>query len=934
MIPISDELKSAVLHEVTPKRLTVRQDNSAFEKLNWFSKERQGYTDYTVTSSNPTISRNEWNSYGDDDKVVNDYFGRVKYVYFTIELCTSYGNTPSGQTASVECSFDLGMGEPTSSVYPMINNVAQVMNYTDDGKVHKVGIKLDGFYANNVFGADDARFIFSNFSSDIHVRFGYPQVFLSDTDYDNFDDIHYCNTYATKENIDKYIPQKMPFSVEQKTISDFNWLKKCTTYNTNDTITLPARGNDYWGSGFWFSMDGRFDHIGEATKIRVAFRLNARSETPNTVFHFRQYLNCRKIGTNITHVFYVDSATYNARDAEDVFYDFGYTANIEFTSSNEQWEVTSLQYVKIFNDTDSEVTITTRMKDVHILQYVDTITDPYKDRPIATDRNVDLFLVKNPVTDISNENIISETFNFNESICSAEIFKLGGCETSSIELDVFNVPIDLVGTSLNFDLQIADIEDKFKWGKYTVREARKTARGDIICRHLLAYDDMQKLESNAYAWYTQYMWGINLEGREGYHNYSFDYPRQIFSTYWNLARSFGIESDDNLDMNKIMNYAQNSSNIYNLLIETNKYLRYGYKYFYRSDLEGYSAFYIVGHFNDNYKDGVQYKNFLNKYDSLGRGVDSANVLLEFTIDGEQGTVNYLCDFGDIIIPPKNWTEVLVLTPDYFYNGSIETVGMWQEIYGVNFKYYDPNNIVNASQALPYFSYVWRKPTTENIFKADSSITARDVMRSLMEMCGCFFRLDREGHPQFLYAMEHGLYPSNTLFPADDLFPRKSSELTMPTSYYIKANFEEYRVSNFGGVQVVVNTYDSQGAVVRWEYWGDETLDNAYLIDDNIFLCNSQFEYEPEMAGNVQELLENLWNVLNNMSYTPFTAETIGTPFLESGDRFTLLTKTDGFESFIFERTLKGIQVLKDYYEARGVAKTPRVKNFEWGNTNE
>ena len=85
-----------------------------------------------------------------------------------------------------------------------------------------------------------------------------------------------------------------------------------------------------------------------------------------------------------------------------------------------------------------------------------------------------------------------------------------------------------------------------------------------------------------------------------------------------------------------------------------------------------------------------------------------------------------------------------------------------------------------------------------------------------------------------------------------------------------------------------------------------------------------------MAGNIETLLENLWGVLNNMSYTPFTAEAVGTPFLESGDRFTLLTKSDGFESFIFERTLKGIQALKDTYEARG-KNTPRVKTFEWNN---
>ena len=320
------------------------------------------------------------------------------------------------------------------------------------------------------------------------------------------------------------------------------------------------------------------------------------------------------------------------------------------------------------------------------------------------------------------------------------------------------------------------------------------------------------------------------------------------------------------------------------------------------------------------------------YDSLGRGVaDLASVYITFHLSGggEQG---FLLDNGDLVLIPEDCTSYDVYVPYSFCKPNFTDGHIFATkvaIYGIKLLYYNPNDVLNMKEPLPYYSYVWRKPSVTDICRADSSITARDVMRSLMEMCGCFYRFARSGKPEFVYPQEHGLYPSNTLFPANDLFPKKSSEMVMPTSYYISAEFAEFQVEKYGGVQVVVRTKDNTGAVCRWEYWGDDTSDSAYLIDDNIFLCAEEFVYDAQSTENIDRLLENLFSCLDNMQYTPFTAETIGTPFLESGDRFTLLTKNDGFESFIFERKLRGIQALKDHFEARGIAKTPRVKNFEW-----
>lgn len=928
MIPISDELKSAVLHEVTPKNVHIKQSNTLFSKsvemLNWFDGDnRAGWSMYDMSAPSFSTNRSFWSS-TNLCNVINTHFGDVKYVYFVFDV---EPQTPTNETLTLNIKTEFLFNGNTFSRCAF----EETFEFVNDGR-HRFGHRIDGDIANNIKWEWNSDLTISDIVTGYTAFIGHSQIFLSDRELD-FDDIpENYEFYATEENVKKIIPTYPIVSPYKLDLDDINFYNKFyINRDFDDNIQLSAGADRklYFPYLAPSSEQVNYNYVTRKKYLLFTFDLKVTSITKAKKFGFRMSY---KTTTNTPTNYYI-------KDVQPLTVtDYLNYRQVQFIyNTHQNGELLYLYEFWIRNVSEGDLDIGISIRNAQV-RLVDELPQGALDLSLvlAYDSNLSKYL-GNTSIDIDNSNIISESLIYKESICSSETLKFGLCEASEIEIDVFDKQYDYVGKPLQLSLQIADVEDKFEWDNFIIAEAKKTYAGDIQKRHIIAYDNLKNLNENAYAWYSQYMWGINLERAYTEYPYMFDYCRQIFSTYYNLAKSFGIEKEQYIT-EKNLGYYSHAGSVYNnrrLKYDTNNFLEYCYIYIAKSVFEDNDAFMVVPELDANRKTLAEYSNFLNKYDSLGRGIESANVLIEFIIDGQAETVNYLCDSGDIIIPPENWTGVNICTPNHFFvSGAAGTVGSGFTVFGVKFNYLNALDLVNGTQVLPYFSYVWRKPTTENIFKADSSITARDVMRSLMEMCGCFFRLNREGHPQFLYAMEHGLYPSNTLFPADDLFPRKSSELTMPTSYYIRANFEEYRVSNFGGVQVVVNTYDSQGAVVRWEYWGDETSDNAYLIDDNIFLCNSQFEYEPEMAGNVQELLENLWNVLNNMSYTPFTAETIGTPFLESGDRFTLLTKTDGFESFIFERTLKGIQVLKDYYEARGVAKTPRVKNFEWGNTNE
>ena len=233
------------------------------------------------------------------------------------------------------------------------------------------------------------------------------------------------------------------------------------------------------------------------------------------------------------------------------------------------------------------------------------------------------------------------------------------------------------------------------------------------------------------------------------------------------------------------------------------------------------------------------------------------------------------------------------------------------------------DLVNASTRLMYYRWMG----DHEIFSVDSSITARDVVRSLLEVTGCFLHIDRYGKPAFKYCTKSGLYPANDLYPADDLYPRGLDGSTLSLDGYISAETEDYSVKDIGRIQIVKQQINNENSVVEWEYIGDASMQNTYLIDDNIFYCNESMEYEYGSMQDVADMLENMYNRISNMGYMPGKFIITGMPWLEVGDRIGLLTFAGGVETFVFRRTYRGIIAPKDTIVSQGDEYIEAIKDY-------
>lgn len=194
--------------------------------------------------------------------------------------------------------------------------------------------------------------------------------------------------------------------------------------------------------------------------------------------------------------------------------------------------------------------------------------------------------------------------------------------------------------------------------------------------------------------------------------------------------------------------------------------------------------------------------------------------------------------------------------------------------------------------------------TEESSTIGESMSGKEVLSCICEINACMGHMGRDGTFHYIYLEQEiqGLYPRNDLYPADDLFPRNPKSTQIGKGFYVTATYEDYLVKTINKLQIREQKNDI-GVIVG-------TGDNAYVIEDNFLVYGKGSK---ELKGIAKNILSKIRGII----YRPFTADCKGNPCLEVGDAVRLPTKYELIESYIFKRTLKGIQALRDDLEADG-----------------
>lgn len=185
------------------------------------------------------------------------------------------------------------------------------------------------------------------------------------------------------------------------------------------------------------------------------------------------------------------------------------------------------------------------------------------------------------------------------------------------------------------------------------------------------------------------------------------------------------------------------------------------------------------------------------------------------------------------------------------------------------------------------------------------LPGKTVIESICEINGRFGHIGRNGKLRYvvLEQMIEGLYPADDLYPSDDLYPADpmgTSEVSK--SMYLSCQYEDFIVQHIDKLQIRQEENDI-GAI-------SGTGNNCYIIEDNFLVYGKS-------AAELQIIADNVLSVIGVVWYRPAQVEARGNPCLEVGDGILLHTTHEIVYTYILQRTLKGIQALKDSYTAEG-----------------
>lgn len=199
--------------------------------------------------------------------------------------------------------------------------------------------------------------------------------------------------------------------------------------------------------------------------------------------------------------------------------------------------------------------------------------------------------------------------------------------------------------------------------------------------------------------------------------------------------------------------------------------------------------------------------------------------------------------------------------------------------------------------------------SKSLQPSGDNCTGLMMLKWMCEIHGGFGRMNRNGRFEVTTLQSSGLYPDEERYPDVDLYPENgnASSVTLgisdeePRAEYITAKFEEYMTKYITGINVRTED-DDVGCTVG-------TTENPYIISGNALLFG-------KTAAELKPIAENILNVIKDIIYRPNTTELIGLPYVEVGDVYSV-EKEDVVESYVLSRTLSGIQLLRDTYEAKG-----------------
>ena len=190
-------------------------------------------------------------------------------------------------------------------------------------------------------------------------------------------------------------------------------------------------------------------------------------------------------------------------------------------------------------------------------------------------------------------------------------------------------------------------------------------------------------------------------------------------------------------------------------------------------------------------------------------------------------------------------------------------------------------------------------------------SARDLMRWVCELNARFGQIGRDGIFKYkeLTPIARGTYPSTETFPSEETYPsQENAGVIISPSEFVRINYEPYETAKITKVLII-----NKDGVIGGQS-GSGT--NVFVIKDNPIAYNI----------NMNQAASAILGKIDQLNFDPIIElETVGMPWLETGDSIMAYTRINTVRAFLLNRTFKGIQALRDDYTADADQYQPEYK---------
>lgn len=184
----------------------------------------------------------------------------------------------------------------------------------------------------------------------------------------------------------------------------------------------------------------------------------------------------------------------------------------------------------------------------------------------------------------------------------------------------------------------------------------------------------------------------------------------------------------------------------------------------------------------------------------------------------------------------------------------------------------------------------------------TTLNGKKVLEAICEINGVFGHFDRTGTLKYVTLGYGGIYPEETLFPENALYPGETSDPEKVTTRYKELDYKEWIVQSVERLEI----YNEQGKLAATAGGGE----NRYIIKNNFLVYK-------KASVDLFKISANTFGNINGRTYKPATVTLAALPYVEVGDLLSIEYKQGKAESFAMKRKTIGIQAMLDIFEATG-----------------